>query len=128
MPKFQLKGVIYKVGKIKEGKFRSAPIVVKTTDTYNNKEYYNHVTLELPSNMVDSIGDYKVGQEVDVHFSLNGREYSDKVTDELKYFNSLKIMSINILKEVDAISDTTEVNDYPANDDNASVEENDLPF
>jgi hypothetical protein len=52
----------------------------------------------LPTNQyTDQIKRFEVGQEVIVHFNLQGREWEDK-NGQIKYFNSLNAWKIEDTK------------------------------
>ena len=70
-------------------KFKNRTFVVKTEENYPQS-----VQFELTQDRVDYMDNYKVGDKVDVNFVVNGREWTDPKTAEIKYFNSVVALSV----------------------------------
>ncbi len=71
--------------------FKKREFVVEYAD---NPQYPEFVKFELIQDRCDLLNDFKVGQEVEVHFNLRGRKWTDP-QGEVKYFNSLQAWRID---------------------------------
>jgi len=58
-----------------------------------NSNFPQHVAFELTGDRVGEIEAFKVGDTLEVEFSLRGREWTSR-TGEVKYFNSLDVRSV----------------------------------
>ncbi|TDI69097.1 MAG: DUF3127 domain-containing protein [Bacteroidetes bacterium] len=87
-----------------KGKILELKDTVQVTDTFkkrefiveyaDNPQYPEFIKFELIQDKCDLIDDLKVDQEVDVHFNLRGRKWTDP-KGEVKYFNSLQAWRID---------------------------------
>jgi len=87
-----------------KGKILELKDTVQVTDTFkkrefiveyaDNPQYPEFIKFELIQDKCDLIDDLKVDQEVDVHFNLKGRKWTDP-QGEVKYFNSLQAWRID---------------------------------
>ena len=87
-----------------KGKILELNDTVQVTDTFkkrefvleyaDNPQYPEFVKFELIQDKCDLIDGLTVGQEVDVHFNLRGRKWTDP-KGEVKYFNSLQAWRID---------------------------------
>jgi hypothetical protein len=87
-----------------KGKILELKDTVQVTDTFKKREfiveyaenpqYPEFVKLELVQDKCDLIDNLSIGQEVDVHFNLRGRKWTDP-QGEIKYFNSLQAWRID---------------------------------
>ena len=87
-----------------KGKILELKDTVQVTDTFkkrefiveyaDNPQYPELIKFELIQDKCDLIDDLKVDQEVDVHFNLKGRKWTDP-QGEVKYFNSLQAWRID---------------------------------
>ncbi|MEM1002294.1 MAG: DUF3127 domain-containing protein [Bacteroidota bacterium] len=66
--------------------FKKREFVIEYTD---NPQYPEFIKFELIQDKCDLLNNYKVGDELDVHFNLKGRKWTDP-KGEVKYFNSLQ--------------------------------------
>ena len=71
--------------------FRKREFVVEYAD---NPQYPEFIKFELVQDRCDLLNDFQVGQEVEVHFNLRGRKWTDP-QGEVKYFNSLQAWRID---------------------------------
>lgn len=83
-----------KIGRISETqivseKFKKREFVIITKD-----QYPQSVQLEFTQERVSILDNYGVGMEVDIAFNINGREWKNPATGEVKYFNTLQAFSI----------------------------------
>lgn len=109
--------------------FKKREFVVEYSE---NPQYPEFVKFELIQDKCDLLNSYKVGDELDVHFNLKGRKWTDP-KGEVKYFNSLQAWRLE-----PASSEAPAPNQPPA--DSGSMEgleepgwitdneEDDLPF
>ncbi|MEX2481895.1 MAG: DUF3127 domain-containing protein [Gammaproteobacteria bacterium] len=58
-----------------------------------NANYPQYVAFELTGDRVGEIDAFKVGDTLEVEFSLRGREWTSR-TGEVKYFNSLDVRNV----------------------------------
>ncbi len=84
---YKLTGTVKQIGSTVQvtEKFKKREIVV--TDT--SSMYPQHVTFQLTQDKCDLLDMFHEGQSVEVSFNVEGREYTDKNTGEIKHFNSL---------------------------------------
>lgn len=73
--------------------FRKAEFVIKT-----GGKYPQTIQFQLSQDRCELINSFKVGDSVDVHFNLRGREWTNP-QGEVKYFNSLDAWKIESLVE-----------------------------
>ena len=66
--------------------FRKREFVIEYAE---NPQYPEFVKFETIQEKCDLLDKHKVGDEVDVHFNLKGRKWTDP-KGEVKYFNSLQ--------------------------------------
>jgi hypothetical protein len=71
--------------------FKKREFVVEYAD---NPQYPEFIKFELVQDRCELLDDFKVGQEVEVHFNLRGRKWTDP-QGEVKYFNSLQAWRID---------------------------------
>lgn len=71
-------------------KFKKREFVVEYAE---NTQYPEYVKFELTQDKCDVLNSYKIGQEVEVHFNLRGRRWTDP-KGETKYFNSLQAWKV----------------------------------
>lgn len=112
----EIKGKVHEVGKPQQvtEKMKKQEFVLEVIE---NPQYPEYIKFEAIQDRCKLLDELRPGDEVEVHFNLRGRPYTDK-TGKKTYFNSLGIWKINILK-------TTPQQTYtpPADDDGS-----DLPF
>ncbi|MFT4572788.1 MAG: hypothetical protein ACI8W3_003143 [Myxococcota bacterium] len=71
-------------------RFRKREFVVELAD---NPRYPQFVLFQLSGDRCESLDGFNVGDEVQVEFSLRGREWNSP-QGETKYFNSLDVWSV----------------------------------
>lgn len=71
-------------------RFRKREFVVELSD---NPRYPQFVLFQLTGDRCDGLDGFSVGDEVQVEFSLRGREWKSP-SGELKYFNSLDVWTL----------------------------------
>jgi len=105
-------------------KFKKREFVI----TDNSSQYPQHISFQLTQDKCSIIDQYKVGDEIKVHFNLRGREWTNP-QGEVKYFNSLEAWRIegNASGASSVSSSSASMNDVAATFTAAS-QEDDLPF
>ncbi len=85
------KGQIINIGQteVVSDKFKKRDFVVKSTDT----QYPQEVSFQLQQDKVNLLDSMEVGQEVTVHYNLNGRSWVNQ-QGETKWFNTLQCWKI----------------------------------
>lgn len=64
--------------------------------TENSSQYPQHVSFQLAQDKCALLDNYNVGDEIKVHFNLQGREWTSP-KNEVKYFNTLDAWKIEKL-------------------------------
>lgn len=109
--------------------FKKREFVVEYAE---NPQYPEFIKFELIQDKCDLLDSFQPGQEMEIHFNLKGRKWTDP-KGEVKYFNSLQAWRINAVNA--PATDSTPAADNsippPASEPewlSASSEEDDLPF
>jgi hypothetical protein len=105
--------------------FRKREFVVEYAD---NPQYPEFIKFELIQDRCDLLDDFQAGQEVEVHFNLKGRKWTDP-QGEVKYFNSLQAWRIDPVSS--AVPDQGAdpgATEQPAWLDANDGDDDDLPF
>ena len=120
MSSFKLNGTIKKIGDTVQvtDKFKKREVVI--TDA--SSMYPQHVTMQFTQDKCDILNAYNEGQEVEISFNLDGKEYTDKNTGEIKYFNSLNAWKI------EAAGGTSSAEALPSSPSPITEEDDSLPF
>ena len=84
----EIKGIIKKISKTVQisDRFRKREFVVEYA---NNPDYPQPLQFELVQDRGELLDSFQEGQEVEVHFDLRGREWTNP-QGQVKYFNSLQ--------------------------------------
>lgn len=105
--------------------FRKRELIVEYAE---NPQYPEFIKFELIQDKCDLLDNLQVDQEVDVHFNLRGRKWTDP-QGEVKYFNSLLAWRIDPVSastgQEDGDPGTDEEPAWLSADDGG---EDDLPF
>lgn len=119
MSSFKLNGTIKKIGDTVQvtDKFKKREVVITDSSTM----YPQHVTMQFTQDKCDILNAYNEGQEVEISFNLDGKEYTDKNTGEIKYFNSLNAWKIE--SAVQSLADA-----LPSKPSPITEEDDALPF
>jgi len=102
-------------------KFKKREFVI----TDNSSQYPQHISFQLTQDKCSLLDQYKVGDELKVHFNLRGREWTSP-KNEVKYFNTLEAWRIETINS-NASGAPSGMNDTAQTITAASAEE-DLPF
>ncbi len=89
-----------------------------------NPNYPQYVAFALPGERVGEIERFQVGEELEVEFSLRGREWTSR-SGETKYFNSLDVRGIQGAGTAPSYDDFS---DGPPPDDTPPLSDEDVPF
>jgi hypothetical protein len=89
----KIQGVIYKIEETQNvsEKFRKRDFVLEIK---NNEAYVQKVLFTLIMDKVDEIESFSTGEEVEVDFNLQGKEWTSP-SGEVKFFNTLSVYKIN---------------------------------
>lgn len=92
----EIKGFVKSVGQtvVVSEKFKKREIIVDVSD---NPQYPSPVKFEAVQDKVSLFDNVSVGQNVELFFNLNGREWTDPKTSKVSYFTTLAVWRINIL-------------------------------
>lgn len=109
--------------------FKKREFVVEYAE---NPQYPEYIKFELIQDKCDLINDLQPGQEIEVHFNLKGRKWTDP-KGEVKYFNSLQAWRVLPLNQHQAAGGAAASGDVPPPSEepewlSASAEDDDLPF
>lgn len=88
----EVKGLVKLVGATQEvsASYKKRELVVTTEE-----QYPQHIAIEFAQDKVSLLDNLQVGQEVNVHINLGGREWVNP-QGETKYFNSIKGWKIDV--------------------------------
>jgi len=88
----EVQGRIISIGSTKQvtDKFKTRDLVIQNGD----EKYPQYNKFEATQDKVSILDAVSVGDEVTVHFNLNGRQWKDK-TGECQYFNQLQVWKID---------------------------------
>lgn len=104
--------------------FRKREFILEYSE---NPQYPEFIKFELIQDKCDLLDDLQVGQEVEVHFNLKGRKWTDP-QGQVKYFNSLQAWRIDTTPTTAGGAGDPGSSEEPAwmnSDDHA---DDDLPF
>ena len=89
---FKATGTLHIINETQQvsARFQKREFVVTLAD---NPRYPQTVQFQLTGNRCDALDGFKVGDEVEVDFSLRGREWTSPKGD-VKYFNSLDVWTV----------------------------------
>ena len=96
--------------------------------TDNSSQYPQHISFQLTQDKCGLIDQYKIGDEIKVHFNLRGREWTSP-KGEIKYFNTLEAWrleggaSAGATASSSSATATSDVSTF-----SAATQEDDLPF
>jgi hypothetical protein len=107
---FKIEGkvhVIFPTNQVSD-KFKKREFVLLTERDYNEKTYTEKITFQVLQEKVDRLDTLQIGDEVEVGFSVSGREWAPPAEPEkVKYFNSLNAIVINHVKKVNTEPEAT---------------------
>ena len=72
-------------------------------DTHTGeKKFDNYPGIEFSGELMNKLDEFKEGDAVVVSFDINGREFKDEHTGEVKYFNSIRGYKVERYGDVEA--------------------------
>ena len=100
----EIKGIIKKISETVQisDRFRKREFVVEYS---SNPDYPQPLQFEMVQDRCEFLDSFQEGQEVEVHFDLRGREWTNP-QGQVKYFNSLQAWKL--VAEQDETKPTTE--------------------
>ena len=115
-----IKGQIKRIGAtttVSDGKFSKRELILTTTD-----QYPQIVSIELQQKSCSLADDLKVGQDIEAHINIRGREWTSP-QGEVKVFNTIACWKIDS-------NPFTQTEDPQASysKPSAAINDNDLPF
>jgi hypothetical protein len=117
----EIKGVVVQIGSVEQitDTFSKQDLIIDVSD---NPQYPSPVKFELHKDKVSLSNNIKIGDVVEIHFNMNGREWTNKEGKKV-YFTTLSIWKINVLNSADVPQrfDSIENSSMPTHED-------DLPF
>jgi hypothetical protein len=89
---FKITGKLHKIYPLQQisDKFAKQEFVLDIED-----KYQPYIKFQATQQYTDQLNRFEVGQEVEVSFNLQGREWEDK-NGQVKYFNSLNCWKIEL--------------------------------
>jgi cold shock CspA family protein len=105
---FKFKGIAYKVGNVEtiSDKFRKREFVV----TDGADQYPQYIPFTFVNDKCDLLESIAEGQEVEVSFSLKGREWTSP-QGQVKYFSTIEGFAISAQGSAPVSTNTTSVSD-----------------
>jgi hypothetical protein len=121
----ETRGRIHKVQETKQvtERFRKREFVVELSD---NPRYPQFVMFQLTGDRCESLDGFETGDEVQLDFSLRGREWTSP-QGEVRYFNSLDVWTIEKLR-AGAGSGPPDFDEPPIPDAPPPMGDDDVPF
>ena len=94
----EIKGIIKKISETVQisDRFRKREFVVEYS---NNPDYPQPLQFEMVQDRCELLDSFQEGQEVEVHFDLRGREWTNP-QGQVKYFNSLQAWKLATEQDV----------------------------
>lgn len=105
-------------------------------DTHTGeKKFDNYPSIEFSDELMKRLDEFKEGDAVVVSFDINGREFKDEQTGEVKYFNSIRGYKVERYGDVEAKAQQTPAPNTGNQQQTAAApaqeqqgDENQLPF
>lgn len=104
-------------------KFKKREFII----TDNSSQYPQHISFQLTQDKCGLLDQYKVGDELKVHFNLRGREWTSP-KGEVKYFNTLEAWRIEGGTSGGSNNSSSSQSNDVAATFTATTQEDDLPF
>lgn len=121
----EISGSLYSIGSVEKvtDSFSKVLVVV-----YTDEQYPQKIAIEFVNKKIDLLKNFRVGQIVKINYNLRGREWTDKNTGELRYFNTVQGWRIEKIGEPTVPADEMP-EPFPTVENNQEPEEyDDLPF
>tara|TARA_Y100001973_G_C5175582_1_gene321696 strand:+ start:827 stop:1168 length:342 start_codon:yes stop_codon:yes gene_type:complete len=107
-----IKGEVIILDEIREygsNGFRKREVVIKTGD----EKYPNPIPVEFIKSAIESSQGLAVGQEVEIKGRLNGRDWTNPKTGELRHFLSFEALEVSFLADSGTSNQVAEDDDPP---------------
>lgn len=116
---FELKGTVVHIGKTQQvtEKLKKRELIIEDA---SNPQYKEEIKFEAVNDKCAAMDELRVGDEVNVHFNLRGRPYTDKSGNKA-WFNSLGVWKFDVLR-------TTPQQTYTPPSAQSAEDLDDLPF
>ena len=124
----EIQGSIKVIGEVQEisPTFKKRELVVST-----DEQYPQTLSIEFIQDKTDLLNKFEIGQNVKVGINLRGREWENRQTKEIKYFNSIQGWRIELLENSNSDDDLPPLDNLspfePASETN-DEDLDDLPF
>jgi len=103
-----IKGQIKRIGAtqtVSDGKFSKRELILTTADTYPQI-----VSIELQQKACSIADDLKVGQDIEAHINIRGREWTSP-QGEVKVFNTIVCWKVDANPFTESVPSTTSISD-----------------
>ena len=117
---FEIKGLVIHVGTTQQvtDKLKKRELVVEYAE---NPQYKEEIKFEAVNDKCAAMDELRVGDEVNVHFNLRGRSYTDKAGKKA-WFNSMQVWKFDVLKTAAPTQGGYSIQDAP------DLDSDDSPF
>ena len=134
-------GRIHKITPVQEITGKSGKTFSKRTlvldaaryDTHTGeKKYDNYPSIEFSGDGMKILDSFKEGDAVTVSYDINGREFKDEQTGEVKYFNTIRGYKVEAYGKADEtqhpVAQSNPIAKAPVAQPQNDEEKSDLPF
>lgn len=123
---YEISGRLHAIHEAKQitERFRKREFVVETSD---GGRYPQLVIFQLTGDRCDQLDDYNVGDEVQLDFSLRGREWKSPSGD-IRYFNSLDVWTVRSARGPNAEVGPVGFDDGAPLPPAPGISDDDIPF
>lgn len=134
-------GRIHKITPVQEitgksGKTFAKRILVLDAARYDThtgeKKYDNYPSIEFSGDGMKILDSFKEGDAVTVSYDINGREFKDEQTGEVKYFNTIRGYKVEAYGKADEtqhpVAQSNSIAKAPDAQPQNDEEKSDLPF
>ena len=134
-------GRIHKITPVQEITGKSGKTFSKRTlvldaaryDTHTGeKKYDNYPSIEFSGDGMKILDSFKEGDAVTVSYDINGREFKDEQTGEVKYFNTIRGYKVEAYGKADEtqhpVAQSNSIANAPVAQPQDGEEKSDLPF
>lgn len=85
----ELQGTIKFIGQTEQvsASFQKRDVVIMTEES---SQYPQPILVQFTQAKCDELNTYQVGQQATISINLRGKEYQDKQTGQMKYFNTIQ--------------------------------------
>lgn len=125
----EIHGLVQKVGVETQvtDKYKKREIVIHVANE-QNPQYDDYISVQFSQDKCSKLDPITVGDEVKVHVNVRGKEYTDKASGELKYFNSIEGWKIELLTPVQKQTQAATATQTPPPVQQQDAGGEDLPF